>query len=724
LAGLVQIRNILTGLNTNAASGSNSAPGLGAGTATGPAASDAGTGSGGTPAAGAEVTTGADVLSGLADADVLASITALETIAHMAQAQQAILTAHLTATRTAVREAKKKSVRGVRVEVARDITLHRGSNATRAQKVVDAANQAPDECPGLFEHWIHGEVSEDQVVIFFDETHLLIPDGRRAADEDVADLAPMIGLKELRHRLRTITARLEPELAAERARKALEDRHVSSRCRGDSMMKLNALLPGIAGQGVDTILTGYAKKRRAAGDERTEAQIKADALTGIVIGWARATHNTPKSFAATHQIKTHGATPPDGPDISDLPTPVDGSGNDQLPGLDVPDFKDEPPGFTEVGQARAAFEEFLRNPAGTAAGTASPGGTAVKVGDSIDAESPITGHPPTGTGVLPPGVGVQVNLVITDFSAFGITDNPAEIFGLGPLPAPLARQLIDEAVAKHAATLKKLYTDPASGALVGMESRSRVFPDQLGQLIAFRDQHCRHPYCDSPIKHLDHIHPHAHGGPTSFSNGQGLCARHNLIKDTNATTHPATIDGTGDGTAGTGDIVTRLSASGAEFTSPARDFPHENPDTLDSQHYWAGYRDGKNHTETALKDTSEAVQAQNEANYDRIDVLTRIKSYLADEYEEMCQSQQDQNRINDILDRRIRKLAARETDLTEKEAAVTRQAEEQSEAIANWRRIAPHLDEDFFTAIDYFISTGHHFDVGFYPTRHRYPHPA
>jgi hypothetical protein len=723
LAGLVQIRNILTGLNTNAASGSNSAPGLGAGTATGPAASDAGTGSGGTPAAGAEVTTGADVLSGLADADVLASITALETIAHMAQAQQAILTAHLTATRTAVREAKKKSVRGVRVEVARDITLHRGSNATRAQKVVDAANQAPDECPGLFEHWIHGEVSEDQVVIFFDETHLLIPDGRRAADEDVADLAPMIGLKELRHRLRTITARLEPELAAERARKALEDRHVSSRCRGDSMMKLNALLPGIAGQGVDTILTGYAKKRRAAGDERTEAQIKADALTGIVIGWARATHNTPKSFAATHQIKTHGATPPDGPDISDLPTPVDGSGNDQLPGLDVPDFKDEPPGFTEVGQARAAFEEFLRNPAGTAAGTASPGGTAVKVGDSIDAESPITGHPPTGTGVLPPGVGVQVNLVITDFSAFGITDNPAEIFGLGPLPAPLARQLIDEAVAKHAATLKKLYTDPTSGALVAMESRSRIFPDQLGQLIAFRDQHCRHPYCDSPIKHLDHIHPHAQGGPTSFGNGQGLCARHNLIKDTNATTTagPGASNGTADGT---GDIVTHLSASGAEFTSPARDFPHESPDTITSQHYWQGYRDGKNHTKTALKDTYEAVQAQNEANYDRIEFLTRIKSYLADEYEDMCQTQQDQNRINDILDRRIRKLAARETDLTEKEAAVTRQAEEQSEAIANWRRIAPHLDEDFLTTIDYLTSTGHHFDVGFYPTTNSYPNAA
>jgi hypothetical protein len=710
LAELVQITDILTGLNTNAASGSNPDPG--SGSTAGPTSSDTGTGSEGTPAAGTEVTTGADVLAGLADADVLASITELESIAHMAQAQQAILTAHLTTTRTAAREAKKKSTRGVRVEVARDITLHRGANATRAQKVVDAANQAPDECPGLFEHGIHGEVSEDAVVIFFDETHLLTPDGRRAADEDVANLAPMIGLKELRHRLRTITARLEPELAAERARKALEDRHVSSRCRGDSMMKLNALLPGIAGQGVDTILTGYAKKRRAAGDERTEAQIKADALTGIVIGWARATHNTPKSFAATHQIKTHGATPPDGPDVSDLPTPVDGSGNEQLPGLDVPDLEEEPPGFAEVGQARAAFEEFLRNPAGTAGSS-----------ETKDAESPITDHPHAGSGVLPPGVGVQVNLVITDFSAFGITDNPAEIFGLGPIPAPLARQLIDEAVAKHAATLKKLYTDPTSGALVAMESRSRIFPDQLGQLIAFRDQHCRHPYCDSPIKHLDHIHPHAQGGPTSFGNGQGLCARHNLIKDTNATTTagPGASNGTADGT---GDIVTHLSASGAEFTSPARDFPHESPDTITSQHYWQGYRDGKNHTKTALKDTYEAVQAQNEANYDRIEFLTRIKSYLADEYEDMCQTQQDQNRINDILDRRIRKLAARETDLTEKEAAVTRQAEEQSEAIANWRRIAPHLDEDFLTTIDYLTSTGHHFDVGFYPTTNSYPNAA
>jgi hypothetical protein len=515
----------------------------------------------------------------------------------------------------------------------------------------------------------------------------------------------MIGLKELRHRLRTITARLEPELAAERARKALEDRHVSSRCRGDSMMKLNALLPGIAGQGVDTILTGYAKKRRAAGDERTEAQIKADALTGIVIGWARATHNTPKSFAATHQIKTHGATPPDTTDSSDLPdadtqdlpaatTPKlpdlgEPSGTEQLPGLGLTELEEEPPGFTEVAKAREAFEEFLRNPAGTM-------GTATRTGTNNDAGS-------TGTGVLPPGVGVQVNLVITDFSAFGITDNPAEIFGLGPLPAPLARELIEEAAAKHAATLKKLYTDPTSGALVGMESRSRIFPDQLGQLIAFRDQHCRHPYCDSPIKHLDHINPHAQGGPTSFGNGQGLCARHNLIKDTNATTTPE--PGTSTGTAdGTGDIVTRLSASGAEFTSPARTFPHENPDTMESTHYWAGYRDGKAQWEANTGASDEAMWALHEANLDLSETLAREKSYLADEYEEMCQTQQDQDRINAELGRQVEDLLKRETELTAR-------SHEQAEALKNWNLICPHLDPRFLKELAYHTDHGDYVEL-------------
>ena len=50
-------------------------------------------------------------------------------------------------------------------------------------------------------------------------------------------------------------------------------------------------------------------------------------------------------------------------------------------------------------------------------------------------------------------------------------------------------------------------------------------------MIAVRDQVCRHPGCDSPIGHRDHVRRVADGGPTVRSNGQGLCEAHNLVKE-------------------------------------------------------------------------------------------------------------------------------------------------------------------------------------------------
>lgn len=46
-----------------------------------------------------------------------------------------------------------------------------------------------------------------------------------------------------------------------------------------------------------------------------------------------------------------------------------------------------------------------------------------------------------------------------------------------------------------------------------------------------RDQHCPMPYCTAPIRHLDHITPWRDGGPTTATNGQGLCERHPYTKE-------------------------------------------------------------------------------------------------------------------------------------------------------------------------------------------------
>lgn len=128
---------------------------------------------------------------------------------------------------------------------------------------------------------------------------------------------------------------------------------------------------------------------------------------------------------------------------------------------------------------------------------------------------------------------VAVNLSLSDQTLLADDDSPAVIDGYGPVPAPVARNLVRGAVAdeRSRATLRRLYRHPESGALVAMESRSRLFPKGLAAFIGLRDQACRTPYCDAPVRHRDHARPHAAGGPTSALNGLGECERCNYVKE-------------------------------------------------------------------------------------------------------------------------------------------------------------------------------------------------
>jgi hypothetical protein len=128
---------------------------------------------------------------------------------------------------------------------------------------------------------------------------------------------------------------------------------------------------------------------------------------------------------------------------------------------------------------------------------------------------------------------VAVNLVLSDQTLLGGDNAPADICGYGPIPAAVARAMISGAVAdrRSRATLRRLYAHPRAGALVAMESRSRLFPRGLAAFIELRDQRCRTPYCDAPIRHRDHAQPWAEGGPTIADNGLGLCERCNYTKE-------------------------------------------------------------------------------------------------------------------------------------------------------------------------------------------------
>jgi HNH endonuclease len=128
---------------------------------------------------------------------------------------------------------------------------------------------------------------------------------------------------------------------------------------------------------------------------------------------------------------------------------------------------------------------------------------------------------------------IAVNVVLSDETLLGGGSAPAEVSGYGPIPAGVARGLIAGALAdrRSRATLRRLYTHPRSGALVAMESRARHFPRGLAAFIELRDQRCRTPYCDAPIRHRDHAQPWAEGGTTTAANGEGSCEHCNYAKE-------------------------------------------------------------------------------------------------------------------------------------------------------------------------------------------------
>jgi hypothetical protein len=105
---------------------------------------------------------------------------------------------------------------------------------------------------------------------------------------------------------------------------------------------------------------------------------------------------------------------------------------------------------------------------------------------------------------------------------------PAQIAGHGPVPAQIARELLATTAGRK--TLRRLVT--RDGIVIGGDSRRRAFDGVLETFIRARDgNRCTEPYCDAPIRHIDHVRRWTDGGRTEFVNGRGLCEFHNHARE-------------------------------------------------------------------------------------------------------------------------------------------------------------------------------------------------
>jgi len=402
-------------------------------------------------------------------------IRALENLKSSACALQAADTVALERSR---READAAA--GIKAEkqgqgVARQVALARRESPHRGGRLLGMSRALVNEMPHTFAALQTGALNEWRATILVKETACLSLEDRAAVDAAVAgnpETLEGVGNKELTARAQQAAYALDARAQVKRAAKAETERYVSCRPAPDTMTWVGALLPVKAGIAVYAALTREADSLRARGDQRSRGQIMADTLVERVTGKTAAQPaHYEIQLVMTDRALLQGAI--------------------------------EPAYLAGYGIVPAQYARNLLRNTNT---RQNPTGGAV-VGPAGSSADP----PPPGTPAGP--------------------DNPPA--PQNPPGAPQETLQPRPREAELDVWVRRLFTAPGTGQLIGMDSRARLMPTGLRRFIQARDAICRTPWCDAPIRHFDHIIAFNDGGETSAANGEGYCENCNLTKEAN-----------------------------------------------------------------------------------------------------------------------------------------------------------------------------------------------
>ncbi|WP_404385561.1 HNH endonuclease [Knoellia locipacati] len=370
--------------------------------------------------------------------------------------------------------------------VRADLALARRCSPTLADQHVGVARALVDELPETLAALTRGEISERRATIVVRETACLSREHRGEVDRRLAPVLGSLGDKALAAAARRAGAALDAESLAERHRRAVASRRVSVCPAADGMAWLSVLGPMKDVIGAHLALVGDEGRRHVIDPDLPDDQ------------WEAA--------AAVARADTRG-------------------------------------------KGAWLADRALELLSGRAKGQPQP---------------------------------VEVSLVMTDRAlvpaAFGGTapaDDCATIPGWGPVPGAEARACVADLLdrgeglnhsGRRRATsdgaragagaggpapfvwLRRLFTDPTGRDLVALDSTRRKFHGGLRRFLELRDPTCRIPWCDAPAIESDHAIAAADGGPTSAANGEGLCQRHNQVKEADGwhvRVESTGLDGTG-----------------------------------------------------------------------------------------------------------------------------------------------------------------------------------
>lgn len=227
----------------------------------------------------------ADLTPGALPVDHLDQLEALERIKSAAAAAQAVVAATFAdATDGEDVPASGRRTPTRALSIGAEVALATLSSPYAGEQRVLLSRRLRDHLPLTLAALRRGELTEDRAFAVAREVVHLTPEQRSRVDEDLAPRLAGLGDVRLRDAVRRSCLTHAADSETRRCRRARADRRVTSRALDDGTGRLTAILPLEALAAVRGALDAEAAAARAAGDDRTAGQVRADILAARITG--------------------------------------------------------------------------------------------------------------------------------------------------------------------------------------------------------------------------------------------------------------------------------------------------------------------------------------------------------------------------------------------------------------------------------------------------------
>ncbi|WP_026536192.1 HNH endonuclease signature motif containing protein [Arthrobacter sp. H14] len=357
----------------------------------------------------------------------------------------------------------------VEAEVSGALTLA----GKTAQKLVFESNELVGSFPSTLDRLESGTLNREQAMVIVNQAQTLPEDAQAEFEQELLSEAPGLPRPKLSGKASRLRERMHPDSIARRKEKAACDRRIYLQPGEDGMAWFGAYLPAEAATAAFNRINSAARNLRGPDEERTGTQLCADVFTDLLLG--------------------AGFTPAG---------PIAGRNDDN----NNADNLDE-----------GANPGDRSNQPGGRGGNPAPGSTGTTSGQTV-AEPHLPNYDQIKAEVL---------VTVPVLTLLGLSEEPAELEGYGPMDDETARKLC-----AGASSFKRILTHPETGAMISFGRDTYKVPADLKRMIQIRDRCCRAPGCNraAMFTELDHTKPWAAGGTTDYESVKCYCAKHHLLK--------------------------------------------------------------------------------------------------------------------------------------------------------------------------------------------------